>query len=174
AGEIIYLSSDSDETLTELKPYCTYVVGGLVDKNRHKGVCYRSAVANGVKTAKLPIGEYMKMSSRQVLTTNHVVEIMLRWLELGDWGQAFDLVIPKRKGGVLISKDEQPNQEDGVEEAEEEAREAEEAEIENDDEREGDERLEDASTTQQEPQKQSAPSVAATFDQDHATVTASR
>lgn len=104
-GEIIYLSSDSPHTLTELKPYCTYVVGGLVDKNRHKGVCYRSALENGVKTAKLPIGDYIKMASRQVLTTNHVVEIMVRWLELGDWGKAFEMVIPKRKGGVLIGKD---------------------------------------------------------------------
>ncbi|KAI5289943.1 tRNA (guanine(9)-N(1))-methyltransferase [Ascosphaera aggregata] len=103
-GEIIYLSSDSPNTLTELKPYCTYVVGGLVDKNRHKGVCYRSALENGVKTAKLPIGDYIKMASRQVLTTNHVVEIMIKWLELGDWGEAFQMVIPKRKGGVLIEK----------------------------------------------------------------------
>ncbi|PGH23820.1 hypothetical protein AJ80_02068 [Polytolypa hystricis UAMH7299] len=99
--EVIYLSSDSSETLTELKPYHTYIIGGLVDKNRHKGVCYRSAVEKGVKTAKLPIGEYMDMASRFVLTTNHVVEIMLKWLELGDWGQAFDMVLPKRKGGIL-------------------------------------------------------------------------
>ncbi|KAI5305419.1 mitochondrial import inner membrane translocase subunit tim54, partial [Ascosphaera pollenicola] len=117
-GEVIYLSSDSPDTLTELKPYCTYVVGGLVDKNRHKGVCYGSALANGVKTAKLPIGDYIKMASRQVLTTNHVVEIMIRWLELGDWGKAFEMVIPKRKGGVFIGRDgesqEGQEHEDGV------------------------------------------------------------
>ncbi|PGH11707.1 hypothetical protein AJ79_04730 [Helicocarpus griseus UAMH5409] len=100
-GEIIYLSSDSPNTLTELKPYSTYIVGGLVDKNRHKGVCYKSAVEKGIKTAKLPIGDYMQMQSRYVLATNHVVEIMIRWLELGDWGKAFCLVMPKRKGGVL-------------------------------------------------------------------------
>ena len=54
-----------------------------------------------VKTAKLPIGDYMQMASRFVLATNHVVEIMLRWLELGDWGKAFLQVMPKRKGGIL-------------------------------------------------------------------------
>ncbi|KAL8722670.1 MAG: hypothetical protein Q9225_000902 [Loekoesia sp. 1 TL-2023] len=101
AGEVIYLTSDSPDTLTELKPYSTYVVGGLVDKNRHKGICYKRAMDRGIKTAKLPIGDYMKMTSRFVLATNHVVEIMLRWLELGDWSKAFLEVIPKRKGGVL-------------------------------------------------------------------------
>ncbi|KAK4694145.1 tRNA (guanine9-N1)-methyltransferase, partial [Lecanoromycetidae sp. Uapishka_2] len=100
-GEIVYLTSDSPNTLTELRPQSTYVVGGLVDRNRHKGVCYKSAMDRGIKTAKLPIGDYMKMNSRFVLATNHVVEIMLRWLEHGDWGKAFDMVIPKRKGGVL-------------------------------------------------------------------------
>ncbi|MCJ1412082.1 tRNA (guanine(9)-N(1))-methyltransferase [Ptychographa xylographoides] len=100
-GETIYLSSDSDNTLTELKPYSTYIIGGLVDRNRHKGVCYKKAMDRGIKTARLPIGEYMEMTSRFVLATNHVNEIMLKWLELGDWGQAFMAVVPKRKGGVL-------------------------------------------------------------------------
>lgn len=102
-GEIVYLTSDSPDTLTELKPYSTYIIGGLVDKNRHKGICYKRAVEKGIKTAKLPIGDFMQMSSRYVLATNHVVEIMVRWLELGDWGLAFDRVIPKRKGGTLKS-----------------------------------------------------------------------
>lgn len=100
-GEVIYLSSDSPYTLTELKPYSTYIIGGLVDKNRYKGICYKRATEKGIKTAKLPIGDYIQMSARSVLATNHVVEIMLRWLELGDWGQAFMQVIPSRKGGVL-------------------------------------------------------------------------
>ncbi|KAL6707362.1 tRNA (guanine(9)-N(1))-methyltransferase [Coniothyrium glycines] len=100
-GEIIYLSSESDNVLTHLKPNSTYIIGGLVDKNRHKGVCHKRAVNRGIKTAKLPIGEYLEMKSRQVLVTNHVLEIMLKWLELGDWGQAFMAVMPKRKGGKL-------------------------------------------------------------------------
>jgi tRNA (guanine9-N1)-methyltransferase len=100
-GEVIYLTSDSDNTLDRLKPYSTYIIGGLVDKNRHKGICYKSACDRGIKTAKLPIGEYMEMQSRYVLATNHVVEIMIRWLECGDWGEAFLKVMPKRKGGKL-------------------------------------------------------------------------
>lgn len=100
-GEVIYLTSDSPNTLDTLKPYSTYIIGGIVDKNRHKGICYKRAAAAGVKTARLPIDDFMQMDSRKVLTTNHVNEIMLKWLELGDWGEAFMQVIPKRKGGVL-------------------------------------------------------------------------
>jgi tRNA (guanine9-N1)-methyltransferase len=103
-GEIVYLSSDSENTLTELKPYSTYIVGALVDKNRHKAVCYKNAVSKGIKTAKLPIGQYIEMAHRPVLATNHVVEIMLRWLEVRDWGKAFMQVIPPRKGGALKGK----------------------------------------------------------------------
>jgi tRNA (guanine9-N1)-methyltransferase len=117
-AEVIYLTSDSPCTLSELKPYHAYIIGGIVDKNRHKGICYKTALdANGkpetramlngkeVKTAKLPIGDYMSMLSRQVLATNHVVEIMLRWLECGNWGQAFVEVMPKRKGAKLKNGD---------------------------------------------------------------------
>lgn len=51
----------------------------------------------GIKTARLPIGAYMKLASSQVLTVNHVVDILLSWLELRDWQQAFYKVIPTRK-----------------------------------------------------------------------------
>jgi tRNA (guanine9-N1)-methyltransferase len=75
-----------------------------VDKNRHKGLCYKRACERGIPTAKLPIGEYMTMQSRSVLAVNHVVEIMLKWLVTGDWGEAFLSVIPKRKDAKLKVK----------------------------------------------------------------------
>lgn len=126
-GEVIYLSSDSPDTLTELKPYSTYIIGGLVDKNRHKGICYKHAVEAGVKTAKLPIGDYVQMASRSVLTTNHVVDIMLQWLELKDWGEAFLKVLPQRKGGKLKDQTE-PDEKDGGEDGEDAVEEDEERE----------------------------------------------
>ncbi|GKU00212.1 trna (guanine-n-)-methyltransferase [Fusarium langsethiae] len=100
-NDIVYLSSDSPYTLERLEPNTSYVIGGLVDKNREKGLCYKRAREHGIRTARLPIGQYMVMQSRTVLTTNHVVEIMLKWLEYENWGEAFMSVIPKRKGGQL-------------------------------------------------------------------------
>ena len=114
AGEIVYLSSESDITLERLKPNSTYIIGGIVDKNRHKGLCYKRAISRGIKTAKLPIGQFLQMNSRQVLATNHVLEIMLKWMEFGDWGKAFMEVIPKRKGGVLKGDQEEEQRDDGT------------------------------------------------------------
>jgi tRNA (guanine9-N1)-methyltransferase len=100
-GEIVYLSSESDNVLTHLKPNSTYIIGGLVDKNRHKGICHKRAVNRNIKTAKLPIGEYLEMRDRKVLVTNHVLDILLKWMEYDDWGRAFTEVMPKRKGFKL-------------------------------------------------------------------------
>lgn len=102
--QIVYLTSDSPDTLTVLSPNTSYIIGGIVDKNRHKGLCYKRACELGIPTAKLPIGEYMTMQSRSVLAINHVVEIMLKWLETGDWGEAFLAVIPKRKEAKLKNR----------------------------------------------------------------------
>lgn len=116
---VVYLSADSPYTLDKLEPNTSYVIGGLVDRNREKFLCQRRAEAKGIRTAKLPIGEYLQMSSRKVLATNHVVEIMSKWLETGDWAQAFMEVIPKRKGGELKGaeadeKDEAEKDEENV------------------------------------------------------------
>ncbi|KAI1385735.1 uncharacterized protein F4822DRAFT_352547 [Hypoxylon trugodes] len=112
---IVYLTADSPYTLDRLEPNTSYVIGGIIDKNREKGLCYKIARGKNVRTAKLPIGEFMVMQSRHVLTTNHVMEIMLQWLETGDWGAAFMKVIPTRKGGQL-KEDEQEHEStpDGV------------------------------------------------------------
>jgi len=109
-SSIVYLTSDSPYTLESLSPNTSYIIGGIVDKNRHKGLCYKRACERGIPTAKLPIGEYMTMQSRSVLAINHVVEIMLKWLMTGDWGEAFLSVIPKRKEAKLKVKNSEENQ----------------------------------------------------------------
>ncbi|KAK8050288.1 hypothetical protein PG994_012018 [Apiospora phragmitis] len=111
---IVYLTADSPYTLDRIEPNTSYVVGGIIDRNRHKGLCYKVARERKVRTAKLPIGEFMVLLDRHVLATNHVVEIMLRWLETGDWGEAFMKVIPPRKGGHLKAADGATPSEDGA------------------------------------------------------------
>ena len=102
---IVYLTADSPYTIDRLESDTCYVIGGIIDKNREKGLCYRLAKEKKVRTAKLPIGEFMHLQSRHVLATNHVMDIMLKYLELGDWGEAFMKVIPPRKGGKLRDDD---------------------------------------------------------------------
>ncbi|KAH6768774.1 tRNA protein [Perilla frutescens var. frutescens] len=94
---LVYLTADSENVLDELDAKSIYIIGGLVDRNRWKGLTMNKANDQGIKTAKLPIGSYLKMSSSQVLTVNQVVEILLKFLKSKDWKQSFFEVIPPRK-----------------------------------------------------------------------------
>uniref|UniRef100_A0A7S1SNN9 tRNA (guanine(9)-N(1))-methyltransferase n=1 Tax=Tetraselmis chuii TaxID=63592 RepID=A0A7S1SNN9_9CHLO len=95
--DIVYLTADSPDTLSELDPSKIYIIGGIVDRNRHKHICLERAKAAGVATAALPIGPHLKLAGSKVLTVNQVVEIMLRYVECKDWKEALLKVIPERK-----------------------------------------------------------------------------
>ncbi len=98
---VVYLSSESDEVLGELEPGTAYVVGGLVDHNRHKGLTHRRAGEAGVRTARLPIEEHMQMSQRRVLAVNHCVEILAARAAGGSWTEALLGAMPQRRGATL-------------------------------------------------------------------------
>lgn len=68
---IVYLTSDSDNVLTELDPKAVYIIGGLVDHNHHKGLSLERAQQNGLKTARLPLSENISIKTRTVLTIVH-------------------------------------------------------------------------------------------------------
>lgn len=63
---LVYLTADSETVLDELDLKKIYIIGGLVDRNRWKGITMKKAGEQGIQTAKLPIDSYMKMSSSQV------------------------------------------------------------------------------------------------------------
>ncbi|XP_075168576.1 tRNA (guanine(9)-N(1))-methyltransferase Trmt10A [Haematobia irritans] len=96
--ELIYLTSESDVVLDSLVPENVYVIGGLVDHNHHKNFCHDRATKAGLKTARLPLGEYVDMKTRAVLTTFHVFEILVRVAEGKSWSDAILQTIPPRKG----------------------------------------------------------------------------
>ncbi|KAB5519036.1 hypothetical protein DKX38_023355 [Salix brachista] len=62
---LVYLTADSETVLDELDLKKIYIVGGLVDRNRWKGLTMKKANEQGIQTAKLPISSYLKMSSSQ-------------------------------------------------------------------------------------------------------------
>jgi tRNA (guanine9-N1)-methyltransferase len=95
---LVYLTSDSETTLEHLDDSKIYVIGGIVDRNRLKGITIEKANELGIETAKLPIEEHLKLVATKVLTVNHVFEILLKYRELGnDWKRALLEVLPQRK-----------------------------------------------------------------------------
>ena len=82
AASITYLTADADAVLWAPRPGCVYVVGGIVDRNRHKGLCAEVAAAAGLATARLPLQEVVAAGllpgglKRLVLTTNKVVGVL--------------------------------------------------------------------------------------------------
>lgn len=100
--KLVYLTSDSPNTIDSLDSGCSYIIGGIVDRNRYKGVTMAKALEQGIETAKLPIREHLSMTGTHVLTVNHVFEILLNFSKFQSWSQAIDFVIPPRKIKKLI------------------------------------------------------------------------
>lgn len=97
-SKYVYLTADTENELETLDEGHTYIIGGIVDKNRHKKLCLNKANELGLKVARLPIGKYIEMNGRHVLATSHVYEIMCLWFEMEhSWEKAFNAVLPPRK-----------------------------------------------------------------------------
>ncbi|KAH9260065.1 hypothetical protein BASA81_001837 [Batrachochytrium salamandrivorans] len=96
-SQLVYLSADSEHEITELDPTKVYVIGGIVDRNRHKGLCHKRAEELGLATGRFSLHKHHPNSGARVLTTNHCVDILLEFLSCKQWPQAFQKCIPVRK-----------------------------------------------------------------------------
>lgn len=95
--KIFYLSADSENEINDLNKDFTYIIGGIVDRNKYKFLSYNKAKKLGINHGKFPIGEYLNLNSSKVLTTNHTFAILNEFNLKHDWKEAFLSVIPKRK-----------------------------------------------------------------------------
>ncbi|GAV47258.1 hypothetical protein ZYGR_0H00990 [Zygosaccharomyces rouxii] len=118
--KLVYLTADTDDKLETLEPGMTYIVGGIVDKNRHKALCYNKAKEMGVPAKRLPIDEFINISGRKVLTTTHVVQLMLKYFDNHDWKEAFEYVLPPRKLDQENSQDDEDDEDEESEDGESE------------------------------------------------------
>ncbi|CEP19031.1 hypothetical protein [Parasitella parasitica] len=114
--DLIYLSADSDNVAHELEEGKTYIIGGI-------NLCKDKAASQGIKTAQLPISDYIHLASRKVLTINQVVEIMVKWLDCRDWEKAFMEVIPERKlkDSTLVNQQDDTSEDEGEEDEQQES-----------------------------------------------------
>ncbi|KAL9186408.1 hypothetical protein ACHAXT_005646 [Thalassiosira profunda] len=105
--QFVYLSGDSPNTLSTLDDNTTYIIGGIVDRNRLKrAAIQRTEGINAevpsldIKTARLPLDENFDFKqATRILTCNHVFMILQKYRENGykDWKAAIAAVLPERK-----------------------------------------------------------------------------
>ncbi|KAJ1733648.1 tRNA (guanine(9)-N(1))-methyltransferase [Coemansia biformis] len=94
---LVYLTADSPNVVDRLEPGKMYIIGGIVDKNRYPRLTLDKAEQQGIAHAQLPIGQYVRMATRRVVTVNQIFEMLIGFIQTGDWKSAFLDVIPQRK-----------------------------------------------------------------------------
>lgn len=96
---VVYLTADSPNQLQALEKGTIYIIGGIVDRNRHKGLCLDRANSLGVKHAKFPIDEILgsDLMASTVITVNQCFELMKEFQDQGSWEKSLDAVFPLRK-----------------------------------------------------------------------------
>lgn len=52
------MTADSETVLDEFEERDVYVIGGVVDRNRYKGLTKRIAEEKNIRTARFPLDDY--------------------------------------------------------------------------------------------------------------------
>ncbi|KAK2515910.1 tRNA methyltransferase 10 homolog B isoform X1 [Columba livia] len=104
---IVYLTPDSENVLEDIDPNKVYVLGGLVDESIHKKLTLRRAEEQSLRTARLPIREYMVKAANsknyhsETLAINQVFDVLLTYRETRSWPVALKAGVSSGKGYVL-------------------------------------------------------------------------
>ncbi|XP_051013521.1 tRNA methyltransferase 10 homolog B [Acomys russatus] len=104
---LVYLTPDSEHPLEDIDLNTVYVIGGLVDESIQKKVTFQKAREHSVKTARLPIQEYMvrrqneKNYHSEILAINQVFDILSAYFETHNWPEALKKGVSPGKGYVL-------------------------------------------------------------------------
>uniref|UniRef100_H3GLI3 tRNA (guanine(9)-N(1))-methyltransferase n=1 Tax=Phytophthora ramorum TaxID=164328 RepID=H3GLI3_PHYRM len=93
--DLVYLSPDSPNVLEKMDPTKIYVIGGIVDKSRKKGATLNAATEAGITTVRLPIQENVPERLDHILNVNSVVDVLINFLELGDWPRTLEIALPQ-------------------------------------------------------------------------------
>jgi tRNA (guanine9-N1)-methyltransferase len=96
-SKMVYLTADAEAEVSTLEAGHSYVIGGIVDRNRHKNICLDKAKRLGMHAARLPISEHLAVAGSKVLTVNQVVDLLLQYRVKENWQAACDAVVPVRK-----------------------------------------------------------------------------
>lgn len=111
---LVYLTADSETLVEELDPSQVYLIGGIVDHNRHKLLTFTKAQKEGLKTGRLPIRESgVALTTSAVLTVNHVFDIIARYHTNNTlsgqarWRKALEEAIPGRKIKEVAGSEEE-------------------------------------------------------------------
>ncbi|NWR24613.1 TM10B methyltransferase, partial [Emberiza fucata] len=112
---IVYLTPDSENgrLLEDIDPSKVYVLGGLVDESIHKQLTLRRAREQRLRTARLPIREYMVRAPNarnyhcETLAINQVFDVLCTFYETRSWPAALRAGVSPGKGYVLPEAAEQ-------------------------------------------------------------------
>ncbi|KAL1777265.1 tRNA methyltransferase 10-like B isoform X1 [Sigmodon hispidus] len=104
---LVYLTPDAEQALEDIDQNTVYIIGGLVDESIQKKVTFQKAQEHSVKTARLPIQEYMvrrqneKNYHSEVLAINQVFDILSAYCETHNWPEALKKGVSPGKGYIL-------------------------------------------------------------------------
>ena len=106
--DLVYLTPDSPNPLSVVDPDKVYVIGGFVDDNIKRNTSLNICQTQGITTACLPISSHFAKPNhkQEVLTINQVFEILILVYNDVSWKDAFDKVLPQRKGYVSLSNED--------------------------------------------------------------------